>query len=120
VTNDGRWVLYADGSGRGGDDSVMRASLSGGAAAEVVSQVGRGRLQCAQHGRCVLIQEKDQSYVISSLHPFEGKGNELARIPVTSGFHLLPDGDSFAYILPMENGIANRVRLISFTGKPDT
>ncbi len=120
VTNDGRWVLYADGSGTGADDNIMRVSLSGGAVAEVASQVGNGRVQCAQHGRCVLIQEKDKSYVISSLHPLEGKGRELARIPVTSGFRLLPDGDSFAYILPTENGIANRVRLISFTGKPDT
>jgi DNA-binding winged helix-turn-helix (wHTH) protein len=117
VTNDGRWVLYADGTGR--DDSIMRASLSGGAAAAVVPHVGRGVLQCAQHGRCVLLERKDRTFVISSLHPFQGKGTELARIPLTSGFRLLPDGDTFAYILPTENGYGNRVRVISFAGKPD-
>ena len=118
ITSDGRWVLYADGTSE--DDNIMRASLSGGAPAEVVPLVGRGRLQCAAHGRCVLLEVKDRSFWISSLHPLEGKGRELARIPATNGFRLLPDGDTFAYILPTENGIRNRVRLLSFVGKPDT
>ena len=118
VTSDGRWVLYAHGTGV--DDNIMRTSLSGGAPAEVVPHVGRGRLQCAQHGRCVLLESLERSFVISSLHPLEGKGNELVRIPSTNGFRLLPDGDTFAYILPTENGIRNRVRLLSFIGKPHT
>jgi DNA-binding winged helix-turn-helix (wHTH) protein len=118
VTNDGRWVLYADGTGT--DDSIMRTSLSGGAPAEVIPHVGRGRLQCAERGRCVLIESKDRSSVISSLDPFQGKGDELVRIPLANGFRLLPDGNAFAYIVPGENRVGNRVRVVSFTGKPDT
>ena len=119
VTSDARWVLYTHGTAA--DANIMRTPLSGGATAEVAPHVGSGRLQCAEHGRCVLLEPQEgKSFVISSLHPLEGKGNELARIPITNGFRLLPDGDTFAYILPTENGMANRVRLLSFIGKPDT
>ena len=48
VTNDGRWVLYADGTGT--DDSIMRTSLSGGAPAEVIPHVGRGAFSAGSAG----------------------------------------------------------------------
>jgi serine/threonine protein kinase len=119
VTSDGRWVLYVDGT-IARDDSIMRVPLSGGAPAELLRHVGRGRLQCAPHGRCVLLESKDGSFVISSLDPLEGRGVELARTPLVEyGFRVLPDGGGFAYILPPdEKGARNRVRVISFSGKP--
>ena len=43
-----------------------------------------------------------------------------SRIPLANGFRLLPDGNAFAYIVPGENRVGNRVRVVSFTGKPDT
>jgi hypothetical protein len=111
--------LYVDGT-IARDDSIMRVPLSGGAPAELLRHVGRGRLQCAPHGRCVLLESKDGSFVISSLDPLEGRGVELARTPLVEyGFRVLPDGGGFAYILPPdEKGARNRVRVISFSGKP--
>jgi len=115
VTNDGNWVLYTDGTYT--EHTVMRLSLTGGAPAELVHQVGTARLHCALHGRCVLRELKDGSFIVSSLDPLAGRGAELARTSETYGFDLLPDGDAFAYILPPTNGVRNCVRVISFTGK---
>jgi dipeptidyl aminopeptidase/acylaminoacyl peptidase len=120
VTGDARWLLYMSGPITG-DDTVMRVLMGGGAPAEVVRLVGFQRLQCAVRGRCVLIESKDDSLVISSLDPVKGRGRELARMPSdTSGIRILPDGNAFSYILPTENGVRNRVRVISFNGKPAT
>ena len=33
---------------------------------------------------------------------------------------ILPDGDAFSYIPTPENGVRNRVRVISFNGKPES
>jgi WD40-like Beta Propeller Repeat len=122
VTSDGRWVLYEDGPFIAGNHSIMRVPLGGGAPAELLPQVGPARLQCAPHGRCVLLEHKhkeDWSFVISSLDPLEGKGVELARTPSEIwGIRVLPDGDAVAYILPPDDkGVQNRVRVISFSGR---
>ncbi len=118
VTSDGRWVLYVDGTISGGA-LIMRVPSSGGAPVELLRTVGRGRLQCAEHGRCILIEEwKDDSFVISSLDAVKGKGAELARTPLTS-LRILPQGNGLAYISPPDNeGVQNRVRVISFDGSP--
>jgi DNA-binding winged helix-turn-helix (wHTH) protein/Tol biopolymer transport system component len=117
VTSDGRWVLYVDGS-ISGDDSIMRVPLSGGAPVNLLRPVGPGRLQCAVHGRCILIESKDHAFIISSLDPIKGKGVELARTPVTS-LRILPHGDGLAYICPPDNqSVLNRVRVIPFDGSP--
>jgi dipeptidyl aminopeptidase/acylaminoacyl peptidase len=120
VTNDGRWLLYTDGT-ISSSKRVMRLPLTGGSPSELVRDAGVGRLQCAVHGRCVLIDSKDGSFIISSLDPLEGKGAELVRTPQTSGFRILPEGDAFAFTVPSDgNGLRNRVRVVSFLGKPST
>jgi hypothetical protein len=115
VSSDGRWLLYIN--RRFDDQKIMRMPLGGGAPAELLRGNGL-RLQCAVHGRCVLLEVKDGSWVISSLDPFKGKGAELARAPLSyAGFRVLPDGDGFGYIVPPEDGgVRNRVRVISFSG----
>ncbi len=117
VTSDGRWVLYEDRSA--GDGSIMRIPLTGGAAEVLLPHVSQtARIQCALHGRCALTEAQDGAFVISSLHALNGKGAQLTRFPLDNGGRRLsPDGDAFAYIQPAENGIQNRIRVISFTGK---
>jgi Tol biopolymer transport system component len=83
VTSDGRWVLYVDGTGT--DDNILRVPLTGGVPVVVVPHVGRGRLQCAARGGCILVESKDDSFIVSRLHPFDGKGKEPARIPMPYG-----------------------------------
>ena len=121
MTSDGRWMLYTEGTISSGKN-LMRVPLSGGTPTELVRDVGAGRLQCAVHGRCVLLESKDGSFVISSLDPLEGKGVELSRTPLSRcGFRLLAAGDAFASIQPPDdNGVRNRVRVISFTGEAPT
>jgi len=73
---------------------------------------------CAAHGRCVLVQPKDEADSIWSLDPIRGRGIELARIHSTGTENVLPDGEAFAYVEQQDKGPLNVVRVISFTGKP--
>jgi len=118
VTSDGHWLLYMNGPITG-DDMVMRVPLGGGIPAEVVRLFGSQRLQCAVRGRCVLIESKNDALVVSTLDPVNGRGSEVARMPsYTWGIRILPDGDALSFILPPEQGIRNRVRVISFNAQP--
>jgi Tol biopolymer transport system component len=56
VTSDGRWVLYSEQTSQG--VRVMRVPLTGGTP-ELVVDPGDGDLQCAAHGRCILVQAND-------------------------------------------------------------
>jgi len=118
VTSDHRWVLYTDGATAG--RSIMRVRLDGGVPETVVRHTGTLRPQCAPHGRCVLLESAAGTFVISALDPVAGKGAELARVPMTEGYRILPDGNAFAYVLPAVDNVRNRVRIVSFTGKPST
>lgn len=101
----------------------MRVPLAGGVP-EFVHDLGtvgdyiRRGFHCAAHGRCIVYDSQNHSLILSTLDPIEGIGRELGRIPEnTRGAYVLPDGDSYAYI-PADNGIQNRVRIISFIGAP--
>jgi DNA-binding winged helix-turn-helix (wHTH) protein len=118
VTSDGRWVLYREWLPE--EVRIMRVPLTGGTP-ELVVHNGFGDLQCAAHGRCVLIQfANDGTESIWSLDPLRGRDVELARIPAggSASSWVLPNGDGFAYVVPRDKGPQNVVHLISFKGKP--
>ena len=57
--------------------------------------------------------------VVFALDPIRGKQQELTQFPSsTRGANLTPDGEHFAYIVPEEKGIQNRIRIVSFRGEP--
>jgi hypothetical protein len=64
-------------------------------------------------------QAPDSPYVVFALDPIRGKQQELTRLPSPpAGEGLTPDGEHYAYIVPVESGIQNRIRLLSFHGEP--
>ena len=58
-------------------------------------------------------------FVVFALDPIRGKQQELTQFPSSArGANLTPDGEHFAYIVPEESGIQNRIRIVSFHGEP--
>jgi serine/threonine protein kinase len=123
VTSDGQWVLYTDDQPEK-PTRIMRIPLIGGRPEPLVMYPPGtwGWCHCAFHGGCVLVersQAPDSPYVVFALDPIRGKQQELMRLPYSPpGAGLTADGDHYAYILPEESGIQNRIRLVSFHGEP--
>jgi hypothetical protein len=98
---------------------LMRAPLTGGVSQPlfVVRQfVG---CLCSPRGGCVVLDTEGSEIIVSAVDPVRGKGAELARVPAsTRAVALLPDGEGAAFVAAGENGRQNRIRILSFTGKP--
>jgi hypothetical protein len=57
--------------------------------------------------------------IVSGVDPVAGKGAELARVPGnTAAATILADGERLAFVTPGQNSRQNRIRIVSFTGKP--
>jgi serine/threonine protein kinase len=123
VTSDGQWVLYTDQQPEK-PIRIMRVPLIGGRPEPLVTYPpgADGWCHCAFHGRCVLVERSpapDLPFVVFALDPIRGKQQELARVPSSlSGEGLTPDGEHYAYIVPEESGMQNRIRILSFRGEP--
>jgi eukaryotic-like serine/threonine-protein kinase len=123
VTSDGRWVLYTDDQ-PDKPTRIMRVPLAGGRPEVLVTfpPGTSGWCQCAYHGRCVLVENRaarDSSSVVFALDPTRGRQQELTQFPAhNGGTALIADGEHFAYIVPEEKGIRNRIRIVSFQGEP--
>jgi len=123
VTSDGQWVLYTDDQPEK-PSRIMRIPLIGGRPELLVTYPPGtgGWCHCAFHGRCVLVERSrapDSPYVVFALDPIRGKQQELTRLPSPPpGEGLTPDGEHYAYIVPEESGLQNRIRILSFHGEP--
>jgi serine/threonine protein kinase len=123
VTSDGQWVLYTD-EQLEKPTRIMRVPFIGGRPEPLVTYPpgAWGWCHCAFHGRCVLVERTpapDSPLVVFALDPIRGKQQELTRVPsLSAGEGLTPDGEHYAYIMPEESGIRNRIRILSFHGEP--
>lgn len=118
VTSDGRWVLYTDHS-PDNDYRIMRIPLTGGTSEPLVAVHAWGIPRCSFRGGCVVEKWQGSDLVISALDPMRGEGAELGRLQTSLfGFCIAPDGDSAAFIVPSQTDRRNRLRLVSFTGRP--
>jgi Tol biopolymer transport system component len=119
VTSDGEWIVYLDAASPPAPMRLMRAPLTGGASQPLFVVRQFAGCQCAPRGRCVVLDTEGADIVVSAVDPVHGKGAELARIPAsTTAAALLPDGEGLAFVATGENGRQNRIRMLSFTGKP--
>jgi eukaryotic-like serine/threonine-protein kinase len=123
VTSDGQWVLYTDEEPEK-PTRIMRIPVIGGRPEPLVTYPpgAFGWCHCAFRGRCVLVESgpaPDSPVVVFALDPTRGKQQELTRLPTSPpGEGLTPDGEHYAYIMPEESGIQNRIRILSFHGEP--
>jgi len=123
VTSNGQWVLYTDEQPEK-PTRIMRVPLIGGRPEPLVTYPPRtwGYCHCAYHGRCVLVERTrapDSPVVVFALDPIRGKQQELTRLPSSPpGEGLTSDGEHYAYIVPGDSGIQNRIRIVSFHGEP--
>jgi hypothetical protein len=112
---DGSWYLYQE-SGR-----LLRVPVSGGSSEEV-HVFGRAadlrtsgafdfRCSVAAADRCVISENVGRELVFSALDPFDGKGDELARLPINPSFFpqwdLSHDGERVAVV-----NMDNRIRVM--------
>jgi eukaryotic-like serine/threonine-protein kinase len=119
ITGDGQWVLYLDAVSPPGPTRLMRAPLSGGVSQPLFDVRRFAGCQCSPRGRCVVLETDGDEIIVSAVDAVRGKGAELARVPAsTTAAAISPDGDGLAFIVPGEDGRRNRIRLISFAGKP--
>jgi Tol biopolymer transport system component len=122
VTSDGQWVLYTDLQPEK-STRIMRVPLVGGRPESLVTYPPGAEVlcHCSFRGRCVLVEHGTTSspHTVVALDPIRGKQQELTQIPSSAGgANLTPDGEHFAYIVPEERGIQNRIRIVSFHGEP--
>ena len=123
MTSDGQWVLfleptYADAVRRWGTPGwrIMRVPLAGGRPEEVLATGAFAFPRCSVRGRCVLFEQHEDRYVISSFDPVRGKGERLGSVPLNvSGEDLSPDGDSVAFIVSAARP-RNRIQIYSLQG----
>ncbi len=119
VTGDGQWMLYLDAVSPPAPMPIMRAPLTGGVSQPLFVVRQFAGLQCSSAGRCIVLDTEGADIIVSAVDPIRGKGAELARVPAsTTAAAILPDGDRLAFVAPGESGRRNRIRIISFTGKP--
>jgi DNA-binding winged helix-turn-helix (wHTH) protein/Tol biopolymer transport system component len=115
MSSDGRWVLFQEPLGAEGS-RVMRVPLAGGRPAQVFATARAVWPRCAVRGRCVLFEQEEDQWVISSLDPVRGKGERLCSIPFnTRGEDLSPDGTAVA-IVGDDGRSMNRIRIYSLDG----
>ncbi len=127
VTSDGQWVLYID-DRPANATRIMRVPLGGGRPEPLVTFPSgtTGWCHCAYYGRCVLIENSNTggtpsaASAVFSVDPIRGKQQKLAQLPEYGAFGtaLTADGEHFAYIMPEEKGIRNRIRTVSLQGNP--
>ena len=94
----------------------MRVPLAGGRPEEVFATDGFAFPRCSVGGRCVLFEQHQDRYVISSFDPVRGKGERLGSVPSTvSGEDLSPDGNSVAVLDAARP--TNRIQIYSLQGE---
>ena len=119
VTSDGQWILYLDSVSPPAPMRIMRAPLRGGASQPLFVVHDFAGCHCSPRGPCVVLYTEGAEMVVSAVDPVAGKGGELTRVPGnTSAATISADGAGLAFVAPGENGRQNRIRVVSFTGKP--
>ncbi len=79
----------------------------------------RTQWTAARRGRCVVLETQGAEIIVSAVDPVRGKRAELGRVPAsTTAAALVPDGEGLAFVAAGENGRQNRIRVVSFSGKP--
>jgi DNA-binding winged helix-turn-helix (wHTH) protein/Tol biopolymer transport system component len=124
MTSDGQWVLfleptYPDGVRHWGARGwrIMRVSLAGGRPEEVLAADGFVFPRCSVRGRCVLFEQREDRYAISSFDPVRGKGERLGSVPLyVKGEDLSPDGNSVAIVASAARP-TNRIQIYSLQGE---
>ena len=124
MSSDGHWVLFLEPTDadavrqhwRTRGWRIMRVPLAGGRAEEVFSTDAFAFPRCSVRGRCVLFEEHQDRYVISSLDPVRGKGERLGSVPsAVRGEDLSPDGNSVAVLDAARP--TNRIHIYSLQGE---
>jgi DNA-binding winged helix-turn-helix (wHTH) protein/Tol biopolymer transport system component len=123
MSSDGQWVLflerdYGDAVRHWGTQGwrILRVPLAGGRPEEVLATDGFAFPRCSVRGRCVLFEQHQDRYVISSLDPVRGKGERLGSVPfAVSGEDLSPDGNSVAVLDAARP--TNRIQIHSLQGE---
>lgn len=123
MSSDGQWVLFLEPTDadavwhwRTRGWRIMRVPLAGGRPEEVLGTDGFAFPRCSVRGRCVLFEQHEDRYVISSFDPVRGKGERLGSVPSTvSGEDLSPDGNSVAVLDAARP--RNRIQIYSLQGE---
>ena len=105
MSSDGQWVLFPEPPTPTPCDTadtgwrIMRVPLAGGRPEQVFATDGFAFPRCAVRGRCVLFEQHEDRWIISSLDPVRGKGERLCSIPFNRrGEDLSPDGNAVAVL----------------------
>ena len=117
MSSDGQWVLFQEPIGAEGS-RIMRVPLDGGRPEQVLTTTRVVWPRCALRGRCVLFEQDENRWIISTLDPVRGKGDRLCSIPFnTRGEDLSPDGNAVALVVDDARPM-NRIRIYSLRGEP--
>jgi DNA-binding winged helix-turn-helix (wHTH) protein/dipeptidyl aminopeptidase/acylaminoacyl peptidase len=117
MSSDGQWVLFQEPVGAEGS-RIMRVPLAGGKPEQVLATTRAAWPRCATRGRCVLLEQNRDQWIISSLDPVRGKGDQLSSIPFNiRGEDIAPDGDALALVVD-DPGSMKRIRIYSLRGEP--
>jgi len=117
MSSDGQWVLFQEPVGAEGS-RIMRVPLAGGRPEQLLSSTRVVWPRCAVRGRCVLFEQDRDRWIISSLDPLRGKGEQLCSIPFnTRGEDVSPDGTEVALVVEDAHSM-NRIRIYSLRGEP--
>jgi DNA-binding winged helix-turn-helix (wHTH) protein/Tol biopolymer transport system component len=117
MSSDGQWVLFQEPAGPEGS-RIMRVPLAGGRPEQVLATTRVAWPRCSVRGRCVLFEQDNDRWIISSLDPVRGKGERLCSLPFnTRGEDLSPDGNAVALVVEGTRP-ANRIRIYSMRGEP--
>jgi DNA-binding winged helix-turn-helix (wHTH) protein/Tol biopolymer transport system component len=115
ITSDGQWVLFLEpiGTERW---RIMRVPLAGGRPQQVLA-AGMAWPRCATRGPCVLFEQNEDQWFISSLDPVRGRGMRLCSVPFNlRGEDLSPDGNAIALVVEDPRSM-NRIRIYSMRGE---
>jgi DNA-binding winged helix-turn-helix (wHTH) protein/Tol biopolymer transport system component len=123
MSSDGQWVLFLEPTDadavrhwRTRGWRIMRVPLAGGRPQQVFATDRFAFPRCSVRGRCVLFEQHQDRYVISSLDPVRGKGERLGSVPSTlRGEDLSPDGNLVAVLDAARP--TNRIQIYSLQGE---
>ena len=115
ITSDGQWVLFLEPIGTE-RRRIMRVPLAGGRPQQVLA-TGMAWPRCATRGPCVLFEQNEDQWFISSLDPVRGRGMRLCSVPFNlRGEDLSPDGNAIALVVEDPRSM-NRIRIYSMRGE---
>jgi eukaryotic-like serine/threonine-protein kinase len=123
ISPDGQWLLYSwnDEKPEHSKIRLMRMSMAGGSAEEILAGDDAFGLMCSHtaRGACILIEQRGKTWVCSLLDPINGRGPKVLETTMDAGTPAIsPDGKHIAFVLP--GTPKNRIRIVNLHGAAES